>query len=78
MAQTQGLERSMTLGEQSIIDGTSENSTNTTEETEETFKTLDSNSDGHLDVGEVSLYAVTLDSLLKSYVWSLHLETCHQ
>ena len=68
MAQTQGLERSMTLGEQSIIDETSGNSTNATEETEETFKSLDTNSDGHLDVGEVSMYVVTQDTLLKSYV----------
>ena len=53
MAQTQGLERSMTLGEQSRTNETSGNSTNAIEDIEETFKSLDSNSDGHLDVGEV-------------------------
>ena len=57
MAQTQGLEKSKTLGEQSW-EGTEEgnNETSEPEDPAETFKHLDSNSDGHLDIKEVSIY----------------------
>lgn len=56
MAQTQGLERSKTLGEQSLDeegDG-NDNSSNPESSPAEIFQVLDSDNDGSLDVGEVN------------------------
>ena len=56
MAQTQGLERSKTLGEQSLDengDG-NDNSSNPELSPAEIFQGLDSDNDGSLDVGEVN------------------------
>lgn len=52
MAQTQGLERSKTLGEQNG-DG-NDNSSNPELSPAEIFQGLDSDNDGSLDVGEVN------------------------
>ena len=59
MAQTQGLERSLTIGEQAY-DPNNYDSTNDTrlpEDPAEIFRNLDSNSDGNLDVREVGIHA---------------------
>lgn len=59
MAKTQGLERSQTLGEQIPVG--EEGSANITaerlipEDPADTFRELDTNVDGHLDLGEVGL-----------------------
>ena len=59
MAKTQGLERSQTLGEQIPVG--EEGSANRTAERlipqdpADTFRQLDTNVDGHLDLGEVGL-----------------------
>ena len=58
MAQTQGLERSLTLGEEIPVD--EENSANRTaerlmpEDPADAFQQLDTNLDGHLNFAEVS------------------------
>lgn len=68
MAQTQGLERSLTLGEEVPVG--EESSANRTaerfmpEDPAETFQLLDTNLDGHLDFGEVSMIIIHL------LVWS--------
>lgn len=56
MAQTQGLERSKTLGEQSLdenVEG-NDNSSDSELSPAEIFEGLDSNNDGSLDVEEVN------------------------
>lgn len=59
MAQTQGLQRSLTLGEQLPLgDESSANKTAerfTPEDPADTFQQLDENLDGHLDFAEVSI-----------------------
>ena len=58
MAQTQGLEKSKTLGEQSREENEEDNNKTVRPEVDpaEFFKHLDSNTDGHLDIKEVSIY----------------------
>lgn len=56
MAQTQGLERSKTLGEQSLDENVEGNDNSSDPELSpaEIFEGLDSNNDGSLDVEEVN------------------------
>jgi len=70
MAQTQGLERSLTLGEKIPVGD--ENSANRTaerlmpEDPADTFQELDINLDGHLDYSEVRRNMTSFTSLIGS------------
>lgn len=69
MAETQGLERSLTVGEQTY-DPNNYDSTNDTrlhEDPAEIFKNLDLNSDGNLDVREVGIDTVNQCNQLASF-----------
>ena len=70
MAQTQGLERSLTLGEEIPVG--EERSANRTaerfmpEDPADTFQQLDVNVDGHLDLAEVSINKISFTGLVGS------------
>lgn len=68
MAQTQGLERSLTLGEEIPVG--EESSANRTaerfipEDPADTFQQLDTNLDGHLDFAEVTMNMILFTGLI--------------